>query len=107
LARGELAVLDIDVQGAELVRDKYPDMLGIFILPPSEESLLARLRQRGREDESAIQRRFRESTVEMQRARDNGIYNAFVINDDLAAAIEEVALLVSEKLKTHIAQRSH
>jgi guanylate kinase len=102
-----LAVLDIDVQGAELVRDKYPDMLGIFILPPSEESLLARLRQRGREDESAIQRRFRESTVEMQRARDNGIYNAFVINDDLAAAIEEVALLVSEKLKTHIAQRSH
>ena len=107
LARGELAVLDIDVQGAELVRDKYPDMLGIFILPPSEESLLTRLRQRGREDESAIQRRFRESTVEMLRARDNGIYNAFVINDDLAAAIEEVALLVSEKLKTHIAQRSH
>ena len=107
LARGELAVLDIDVQGAELVRDKYPDMLGLFILPPSEDSLLARLRQRGREDESAIQRRFRESTVEMQRARDNGIYNAFDINDDLAAAIEEVALLVSEKLKTHIAQRSH
>jgi len=107
LARGELAVLDIDVQGAELVRDKYPDMLGIFILPPSEESLLTRLRQRGREDESAIQRRFRESTVEMQRARDNGIYNAFVINDDLAAAIEEVALLVSEKLKTHITQRAH
>ncbi len=107
LARGELAVLDIDVQGAELVRDKYPDMLGIFILPPSEESLLTRLRQRGREDESAIQRRFRESTVEMQRARDNGIYNAFVINDDLTAAIEEVALLVSEKLKTHITQRAH
>ncbi len=107
LARGELAVLDIDVQGAELVRDKYPDMLGIFILPPSEESLLTRLRQRGREDESAIQRRFRESTVEMQRARDNGIYNAFVINDDLRAAIEEVALLVSEKLKTHITQRAH
>ena len=107
LARGELAVRDIDVQGAELVRDKYPDMLGIFILPPSEESLLTRLRQRGREDESAIQRRFRESTVEMQRARDNGIYNAFVINDDLTAAIEEVALLVSEKLKTHITQRAH
>ncbi|RLS27485.1 MAG: guanylate kinase [Planctomycetota bacterium] len=107
LARGELAVLDIDVQGAELVRDKYPDMLGIFILPPSEESLLTRLRQRGREDESAIQRRFRESTVEMQRARDNGIYNAFVINDDLTAAIEEVALLVSEKLKTHITHRAH
>ena len=106
LARGELAVLDIDVQGAELVRDKYPDMLGIFILPPSEESLLTRLRQRGREDESAIQRRFRESTVEMQRARDNGIYNAFVINDDLSAAIEEVSCLVAEKLKSRVAQRA-
>ena len=106
LARAELAVLDIDVQGAELVREKYPDMLGIFILPPSEESLLTRLRQRGREDESAIQRRFRESTVEMQRARENGIYNAFVINDDLSAAIEEVACLVGAKLKTSVAERS-
>ena len=106
LARAELAVLDIDVQGAELVREKYPDMLGIFILPPSEESLLTRLRQRGREDESAIQRRFRESTVEMQRARENGIYNAFVINDDLSAAIEEVACLVGAKLKSSVAERS-
>ena len=81
-------------------------MLGIFILPPSEESLLTRLRQRGREDESAIQRRFRESTVEMQRARENGIYNAFVINDDLSAAIEEVACLVGAKLKSSVAERS-
>ncbi|MSR33471.1 MAG: guanylate kinase [Phycisphaerales bacterium] len=99
LARGELVVLDIDVQGAELVREKYPEMLGIFILPPSDESLLTRLRQRGREDESAIQRRFRESTVEMQRARENGVYNAFVINDDLSAAIEEVALLVAARVR--------
>ena len=107
LARGELAVLDIDVQGAELVRDKYPDMLGIFILPPSEESLLARLRLRGREDEASIQRRFCESTIEMQRARENGIYNAFVINDDLAAAIEEVACLVGAKLKAHLGERAN
>ena len=64
------------------------------------------MRQRGREDESAIQRRFRESTVEMQRARDNGIYNAFVINDDLSAAIEEVSCLVAEKLKSRVAQRA-
>ncbi|MCE9619692.1 MAG: guanylate kinase [Planctomycetes bacterium] len=98
LARGELVVLDIDVQGAEMVHSLYPDMLGIFILPPTEDSLLVRLRQRGREDESAIQRRFRESTKEMQRARDNGIYNAFVINDDLAAATEEVAGLVAARL---------
>ena len=89
------------------MRDKYPDMLGIFILPPSEESLLIRLRQRGREDESAIQRRFRESTVEMQRARENGIYNAFVINDDLSAAIEEVACLVGAKLKAHVGERAN
>lgn len=98
LARGELVVLDIDVQGAELVHAKVPDMLGIFILPPSEAVLLERLRRRGREDESAIQRRFAEAVREMDRARANGVYDAFVVNDDLPGAIEQVAELVGTRL---------
>jgi len=98
LARGELVVLDIDVQGAEVVHAKVPDMLGIFILPPSEAVLLERLRRRGREDESAIQRRFAEAVREMDRARANGVYDAFVVNDDLPGAIEQVAELVGTRL---------
>jgi guanylate kinase len=98
LARGELVVLDIDVQGAEVVHARVPDMLGIFILPPSEAVLLERLRRRGREDESAIQRRFAEAVREMDRARANGVYDAFVVNDDLPGAIEQVAELVGTRL---------
>jgi len=98
LAEGELVVLDIDVQGAEQVHDRVPDMLGVFILPPSEQVLLDRLRSRAREDESAIQRRFAESQREMARARANGVYDAFVVNDDLAGAIEQVAELVGTRL---------
>ncbi|NBX25318.1 MAG: guanylate kinase [Planctomycetes bacterium] len=98
LRAGELVILDIDVQGAEQVHAKVPDMLGIFILPPDEASLLARLRQRGREDEAAIQRRFAEARLEMERARGNGVYDAFVVNDDLAGAIEQVAELVGARI---------
>jgi guanylate kinase len=98
LSRGELVVLDIDVQGAEVVHAQYPGMLGIFILPPSDDSLLERLRRRGREDELAIQQRYQKAAWEMERARRNGIYDAFVVNDDLAAATEEVADLVAARL---------
>jgi guanylate kinase len=98
LHAGDLVILDIDVQGAEQVHTKVPDMLGIFILPPDEDSLLARLRQRGREDEAAIQRRFAEARREMDRARGNSVYDAFVVNDDLPAAIEQVAELVGARL---------
>jgi len=97
-AAGDLVVLDIDVQGAEQVHGRVPDMLGIFILPPNEGVLLERLHQRGREDESAIQRRFAEARSEMDRARNNRVYSAFVVNDDLAGAIEQVAELVAVRL---------
>jgi guanylate kinase len=98
LRAGDLVILDIDVQGAEQVHAKVPDMLGIFILPPDEDALLARLRQRGREDEAAIQRRFAEARREMDRARSDGVYDAFVVNDDLSGAIEQVAELVGARL---------
>jgi guanylate kinase len=98
LRAGDLVILDIDVQGAEQVHARVPDMLGIFILPPDEATLLSRLRQRGREDEAAIQRRFAEATREMARARADGVYDAFVVNDDLPAAIEQVAELVGARL---------
>jgi len=90
IADGRLAVLDIDVQGAVQVRAAMPDAFGIFILPPDEESLLARLRGRGREDEATIERRFAEARHEIETSRTCGAYDAFVVNDDLDRAVEEV-----------------
>lgn len=98
LARGELVVLDIDVQGAENVRRKVPEALGVFVLPPSEEELLKRLRARGREDEAAIERRFSESKREIDRARAGKTYDAFVVNDTLPRVADEVAGIVAARL---------
>jgi guanylate kinase len=90
IAAGRLAVLDIDVQGAALVRKVMPDAYGIFILPPDEDTLLARLRGRGREDEATIERRFAEARHEIETSRTCGAYDAFVVNDDLDRTVEEV-----------------
>jgi guanylate kinase len=97
VARGELIVLEIDVEGAIQVRERCPQAFEIFILPPSEEVLLQRLRDRKREGEEAIQKRFAEAQREMVRARESGAYDAFVVNDDLETAIREVIGLVEKR----------
>ena len=97
VAQGRLAVLDIDVQGAEQVRTRHPSMLGIFILPPSEDDLVTRLRGRARDGEADIARRLAESTREIERAKNGSTYDHFVVNDDLARCAEAVCALVEAR----------
>ena len=94
LEEGVDVLLDIDVQGAEQVRERMPSAFGIFILPPSESTLLDRLRRRGREDEATIERRFAEARHEMSVARSSGVYDAFATNDDLDRVVDEVIELI-------------
>jgi guanylate kinase len=94
LGEGKLIVLDIDVQGARDVKMRLPAALGVFVLPPSEETLLKRLRARGREDEIAIERRFAEAQKEISFAKSSGVYDAFLVNDDLEIAIDQLCDLV-------------
>ena len=94
LGEGKLIVLDIDVQGAKNIKDRLPATFCIFVLPPGEETLLKRLHARGREDEAAIQRRFAEAQVEIEFAKNSGVYDAFIVNDDLEIAIDQVCDLV-------------
>lgn len=103
LAAGAVVILEIDVQGAVQVRRAMPEAFGVFILPPSEEELLARLRARKREDESAIQRRFSEAKREIAAAQGSGVYDAFVVNRELGSAIEETVGLVE---RARLARRS-
>ena len=95
LADGKIVVLDIDVQGAAEVKKYMPECLAIFILPPSEDELHRRLRDRGREDEDAIARRFAEARKEIAFARETGIYDRFVTNEKLAQASDEVERTIS------------
>jgi guanylate kinase len=98
LAQGRVVVLDIDVQGAAQVKRSMPDAYFIFILPPSDEELLRRLRDRGRDDADSIERRHAEARKEIGFAHESGVYDAFVVNDDLARATNEVESLVRARI---------
>ncbi|MFZ9880591.1 MAG: guanylate kinase [Phycisphaerales bacterium] len=94
LSEGKLIVLDIDVQGARDVKTRMPGAFSVFVLPPDEDTLLRRLRARGREDETAIERRYAEAKKEIDFAKSSGVYDAFIVNDDLEIAIDALCDLV-------------
>lgn len=98
LRRGRLVILEIDVQGAKIVKGKVPDMFSVFILPPSEEELLRRLRSRKREDEQKIQRRFAAAKQEILDAEKSGVYDRFIVNNVLEASITEAIGAVQAEL---------
>lgn len=97
LRRGRLVILEIDVEGAKQVKNAMPDAFAIFILPPSEETLLKRLRKRNREPEALIANRFAKAKQEIQQAKASGIYDAFLVNDDLDRTIEQAVKLVTQR----------
>lgn len=84
-------VLEIDVQGAQQVRAKFPDAVLIFIQPPSRAHQEARLRQRG-DFEDVIQRRLVKADAEEKAGR--LIADHLVVNDDVERAVAEVAGIV-------------
>ncbi len=79
--------LEIDVQGGLQIMEKYPDILSIFLLPPSAKSLERRLRRRGSEDEEKIQQRLDQAQKEMSFTKR---YKYNVVNDDLETAVNEI-----------------
>jgi guanylate kinase len=91
LAAGRDVVLEIDVQGAAQVRDRVPDALLVFLLPPSFEELETRLRSRGTETEDRIRRRLHTAEWELQQS---GWFDHVVVNDDVERAADEVAAII-------------
>jgi guanylate kinase len=85
--QGEGVLLDIDVQGAEQVRNRCPDAVSIFVRPSRFETLEERLRQRNTESEAAMQSRLANARLELARAIE---YDYQVINDDLETALAEM-----------------
>lgn len=98
LAAGEIVILEIDVQGANQVKQRMPEATCILIEPPSDDVLLQRLRDRKREDEDTIQKRFSRARDEIQLAHDLGIYPHTVINDRLDESIDHAVALVQAEL---------
>ena len=86
-ARGEFLVLDIDVQGARQIRAAVPEAVHVFVVPPTGEALVQRLKGRGSEDEARVQRRLRNALSELATAPE---FDHVVVNDDLDAAVADV-----------------
>lgn len=84
---GYTVILEIEVQGGLQIMKKHPDVLSIFILPPSMDVLEKRLRSRGTEDEETIQKRLEQAKNEIA-FKDKYRYN--IVNAELDKAVEQV-----------------
>lgn len=98
LARNQLVILEIDVQGAKQVKAQIPNALGLFVKAPNEEELLRRLRTRQRDTEEVIQRRFARAQTENAEALRCGVYDRFIINDQLERAADEAIAAVRARM---------
>lgn len=107
LAQGRLVILEIDVEGAIQIKKNMPGCFALFIEPPTEEALLQRLRRRQREDEQTIRGRFARAKHEIARARECGVYDAFLVNDELDVAVDQAVQAVADELARRRKSQTH
>jgi guanylate kinase len=101
LASGTDLVLVIDVQGARQVRSSLTDTVGLFVMPPSQAVLEARLRGRCQDAEDAIVKRLATARAEVTAAN---TYDYIVVNDDLDRCVAEMAGIVAAE-RARLARR--
>src|SRR5688500_7794958 len=87
LAAGKDVLLEIDWQGARQVRDKVPDAVSVFILPPSRQALEQRMRNRGQDSEEVIAQRLAAAREEMSHY---GEFDFVIVNEDFQTAVGEM-----------------
>lgn len=89
---GNDVLLEIDWQGARQVRQQFPDVLGVFILPPSLQILSERLNKRGTDSQEVIAKRLKGAGAEIEHATD---FEFVIINDDFETALNELNAVVT------------
>lgn len=97
IERGEIVILEIDVQGALQVKESYPEGVFIFLLPPSMSELKNRIKKRGTETDKDIDIRLKNAFEELKFIDE---YDYIVINDEVMEAVEKTETIIgAEKLK--------
>ncbi len=91
LSNGIDVILEIDWQGAQQVRQQYPDCVSIFILPPSLSTLERRLHKRAQDNEQAIVRRMQDAVSEISHYAE---YEYLIVNDDFEVAMNAFKSIV-------------
>ena len=109
LDEGVDVILEIDWQGARQVKENMPNAISIFILPPSNEALLGRLKQRAQDDEMTINKRMSDAQNQMQHFNE---FDYLVINDDFNSALNDLNLIIcrpdkaSERFSLSLSEQS-
>ncbi|MDA3895003.1 MAG: guanylate kinase [Desulfobacteraceae bacterium] len=93
LSAGKDILLDIDVNGARQILRRYPDSVTIFIMPPTFETLLQRLKHRGTDSDEIIAKRLKNAKTEIAQ---KDFYKHIVVNGSLPEAIEMLSAIISE-----------
>jgi len=97
IEKGKDILLDIDIQGAKQVKQRFPQAVLIFLLPPSLEELERRLKKRATDAIEVIQKRLAEARTEIAAAKE---FDYIVVNDILEKALEELkAIVLATKAK--------
>jgi guanylate kinase len=91
LRQGKNIILDIDWQGARAIKEKMPESVSVFILPPSRAALEQRLTGRGQDTPEVIARRMREAVSEMSHYKE---FDHVVVNDDFEAALKDLQAVI-------------
>lgn len=104
LAAGRDVLLEIDWQGARLVREKVPEAVGIFILPPNRAALEERMRKRAQDSEEVIQRRLAGAREEMRHYDE---FDYVVINDVFETAVNEICCILTASRLRRAVQAAH
>lgn len=96
--QGKDIFIEVDVNGAAKIREKLPEAVSIFIMPPSFEELERRLCGRGTESKDIIEQRMHSALSEIKRATE---YDYIVVNGDIATAVDDIISVINScKLKT-------
>jgi guanylate kinase len=95
LGRGQHVIMDIDVQGARQIREAFPTSVTVFVLPPSGEVLLERLRKRKTESPQQLVSRLNSALQELRAVEE---YEYVVVNDDLDHAVQRVGAIVDAEV---------
>jgi len=92
LSSGRHVIMDIDVQGARQLAKAFPNSVLIFILPPSADVLVERLRIRGTEDSASLIRRFKSAKDELKAI---DLYQYVIVNDEIDSAVAAVSSIIN------------
>ncbi len=104
-ANGNDILLEIDWQGAQQVRQKFPDSIGIFILPPSVQALATRLQGRGQDSAEVIAKRLQAAQADIAHVVE---FDYVIINDVLDAALQQLrAIVIAASLKRNLQMIKH